>query len=137
MTQAKLLSSMFSKLSDSLESDRPVFYKNYEQQLKLYEQLFEAPFTSAAERERSLISARCIIALSRSLTGEVCKQSLDAVKSEIEILKPFFNGNKIDGEKDRIKAAVQRRIAALSPICSDEMLDAVLFLYLSLEDAQA
>ncbi|MEE1279227.1 MAG: hypothetical protein UHH95_00155 [Oscillospiraceae bacterium] len=132
MTQTRLLQNMFLKLSESLQNEKPPLYKNYEQQLALYEELFEAPAASAAERERALISARCIIALSRSLVGNVPDESLDAAKRELEILKPLFTQTKRQPEKSKIKELVMQRIDILSPSRSDEIVDAVLFLYLSL-----
>ncbi len=132
MTQTQLLRNMFLKLSESLSNEEPPLQQNYQQQLSLYEQLFNAPSSSAAERERTLISARCIIALSRSLVGNVPSDSLSAAKRELEILKPIFLKQKTRLNKNEIRELVEKRIDILSPGCSDEIVDAVLFLYLSL-----
>ncbi len=132
MTQTQLLQNMFLKLSDSLQNEKPPLQQNYEQQLALYEELFNTPAATALERERALISARCIIALSRSLVGSVPNESLNAAKRELEILKPLFTQAKRQPEKSKIRELVLQRIDVLSPSRSDEIVDAVLFLYLSL-----
>lgn len=132
MTQTQLLQNMFLRLSESLSKETPPLQQNYQQQLALYKELFNTPASSAAERERALISARCIIALSRSLVGNVPSDSLSAAKRELEILKPIFLKQKTRLNKNEIRELVEKRIDILSPGCSDEIVDAVLFLYLSL-----
>ena len=134
MTQTDVLKNMFSKLFNSLDATREknTFYENYEYQCELYEKLFDAP-EGDMERERGLVCGRCIIALSRSLVGSnLSFESIEDAKRELEILKPLFMDESRIGEKQKIKSLVRKRIEFLSPRSSDEIADAVLFLYLSL-----
>lgn len=135
MTQTEVLRSMFLRLSDSLDkrNGRISLYQNYEYQCALYEKLFDAPAAEEMERERGLVCGRCMIALSRSLIAkEISGDSIAAAKRELEIIRPLFLHGSKNSEKQKIKNIVKERIDALSPRCSDEIVDAVLFLYLSL-----
>ncbi len=129
MTQNKVLKSMFGELSGALaqESKTTAFTKNYEHQCALYERLLEG-----SQSESDLVCGRCLIALSRSLAAqETKKESILSAKNEVNILNEVFSeGTK--PSKKQIESLVRSRIETLSGTPSDEVIDAVLFLYLSL-----
>ena len=128
MTHNKVLKSMLSELSSALSKNEEHggLSENYENQCALYERL-----VSNAQSENDLICGRCLIALSRSLAADaIRKESISAVKNEVEILKSVFRGEKTS--KEQIESIVRARIETLSCAPSDEVTDAVLFLYLSL-----
>ena len=129
MTHNKVLKSMLSELSNALSKSgkHSGFSANYENQCALYERL-----TSSEQSESDLICGRCLIALSRSLAAEeIKKDSISTVKNEVEILKNVFReGSK--STRGQIEDLVRSRIETLSCAPSDEVIDAILFLYLSL-----
>ncbi len=134
MTQIELLQHMFWELSQSLETNgsQSVLQTNYEHQLACYEKLFDAPAACERDRERGLVCGRCLIALSRSLLSSGhTDESLGRAKRELCHLKPLFAKDK-QPEKTKLKRLVEQRISSLSPQRSDEISDAMLFLYLSL-----
>lgn len=129
MTQNKVLKSMFRELSDTLSKSEKTatLSENYEHQCALYERLLEGE-----QSESDLVCARCLIALSRSLAAEeIKKESICAVKNEVEILSNIFTSAHRPTKK-QIESLVRSRIETLSSSPSDAVYDAVLFLYLSL-----
>lgn len=129
MTQNKVLSSMFAELMSALEQKERAasLMENYEHQCVLYERLIDS-----AQKEKELVCGRCLIALSRSLASEEIRaESISAVKNEIEIINDIYS-NRCKTTKKQIEGIVHSRIEMLTGADSDEVIDAVLFLYLSL-----
>ena len=129
MTQNKVLENMFTSLSEALsENEKSAFLTaNYEHQCALYERLIDM-----SESENDLVCGRCLIALSRSLAAEkIPKESVTAAKNELRILKPLFS-KTAHLSKKQIEKLVRSRIESLTSASSDEVIDAFLFLYLSL-----
>ena len=120
---------MLTSLSDALSkpSMPAILIKNYERQCALYKKLLEEN-----QSEGDLVCGRCLIALSRSLASEETKNdSIQTVKNEVDILKKVFNEGAKPNKK-QIESLVKARVEMLSTSPSDEVVDAVLFLYLSL-----
>lgn len=120
---------MFSELAGALSETekKKSLSENYEHQCALYERLLYS-----VQSENDLVCGRCLIALSRSLAAEeIKKESICAVKNEVEILKSVFEEDSKPTRK-QIERLVHSRIEQLSGAPSDEVTDAVLFLYLSL-----
>lgn len=129
MTQNRILKNMLTSLSDALSkpSMPAILIKNYERQCALYKKLLEEN-----QSEGDLVCGRCLIALSRSLASEETKNdSIQTVKNEVDILKRVFNEGAKPNKK-QIESLVKARVEMLSTSPSDEVVDAVLFLYLSL-----
>lgn len=129
MTQNNVLKSMFRELSGALSQElrSTAFVKNYEHQCALYERLLEG-----SQSESELVCGRCLIALSRSLAAEETKkESILTAKNEVDILKKVFTGG-VKPTKKQIENLVRARIELLSGAPSDEVIDAVLFLYFSI-----
>lgn len=120
---------MFRELSGALSQElrSTAFVKNYEHQCALYERLLEG-----SQSESELVCGRCLIALSRSLAAEETKkESILTAKNEVDILKKVFTGG-VKPTKKQIENLVRARIELLSGAPSDEVIDAVLFLYFSI-----
>ena len=129
MTQNNVLKSMFRELSGALSQElrSTAFVKNYEHQCALYERLLEG-----SQSESELVCGRCLIALSRSLAAEETKkESILTAKNEVDILKRVFTGG-VKPTKKQTENLVRTRIELLSGAPSDEVIDAVLFLYFSI-----
>lgn len=134
MDKSILLKQMFQTFSDSFlnrESGR-VLSKNYERQIDSYSKLFKAAESlDDEEAKRQLICARCLISATRSLLYKgYCDENIPAIEKELSFLKPIFSGRRMTAAD--LSLLVDRRINSLVPKKSDEMVDAILFMYISL-----
>ena len=134
MEQSKLLEHMFITFSDSLSNRQSgrILQKNYEKQIDSYSKLFkEADSIPEEEQKRNLICARCLISATRSLLYQgYCDENILAVKQELDYLKPIFSGKRMSSSE--LRGLIDRRIDRLVPRKSDQMVDAILFMYVSL-----
>lgn len=130
--QKALLKDMFFTFAESLRSpdNKKSLSKNYERQLESYSRLFTLS-ADDEEARRRLICARCLISATRSLLyGGYLSENIPAIKSEVDKLAPVFSGKQMT--KKAIGELIDRRISRLTPKKSDEMVDAVLFMCISL-----
>lgn len=130
--QSTLLKDMFFTFSESLNApeNKKQLLKNYEKQLESYSKLFEKG-SDDDEARRALICARCLISATRSLLyGGYLSENIPAIKSELEFLSPVFSGKQMT--KKDLSTLIDKRISRLTTKKSDEMVDAVLFMCISM-----
>ncbi len=130
--QKFLLQSMFFTFSESLDhlEDRSKLEENYEKQLNYYSRLFESG-SDDDEEKRSLICARCLISATRSLLYKgYLSENVSAIRHELDCLSPVFSGKQMT--KKALTSLIDNRISRLTPKKSDEMVDAVLFMCISM-----
>lgn len=134
MEQNNLLEHMFFTFSDSLSNRQSgrILQKNYEKQIDSYAKLFkEAEISDDEEHKRRIICARCLISATRSLLYKgYCDENIPTVRQELNFLKPIFSGKRMTAAD--LSSLIDRRIDRLVPKKSDEMVDAILFMYISL-----
>ena len=132
--QEDLLQDMFYTFSDSLNalSSKKRLQQNYEKQLDSYSKLFEKDRCAENEETRTqLICARCLISATRSLLcGGYLNENIPTIKQELNFLLPLFSGKRMT--KTDLSNLIDNRILRLTPKKSDEMVDAVLFMYISM-----
>ncbi len=130
--QKALLQSMFFTFSESLNhlDNKSRLEENYENQLACYSRLFDLGGDDD-EARRSLICARCLISATRSLLyNGYLSENVSAIRRELDSLSPVFSGKQMT--KKDLAALIDKRISHLTPKKSDEMVDAVLFMCISM-----
>lgn len=130
--QKALLQSMFFTFSESLNhlNNKSKLEANYEKQLACYSRLFDLGGEDD-EARRFLICARCLISATRSLLyNGYLSENVSAIRCELDSLSPVFSGKQMT--KEDLAALIDKRISRLTPKKSDEMVDAVLFMCISM-----
>lgn len=124
MNQNKILEKMLYTFIRCAENagDRESLIENYEMQKARYQSLFEFG------EENLLVCARCILSATRSLLGSEGKGD-ESVKGELKFLKPLV---LCKNNKNAFRGIINRRIERLKSENSDNISDAILFMYISL-----
>lgn len=124
MEQNKTLENMLCTFIECAENSNndTLISKNYEMQKIRYQALFESG------EENLLVCARCILSATRALLYSD-SSSDESLKEEIRFLRPLVLEQK---NRTQIKKTIIRRIEILKTENSDNISDALLFMYIAL-----
>lgn len=124
MEQNKTLENMLCTFIECAENSNndTLISKNYEMQKIRYQALFESG------EENLLVCARCILSATRALLYSD-NSSDESLKEEIRFLRPLVLEQK---NRTQIKKTIIRRIEILKTENSDNISDALLFMYIAL-----
>lgn len=124
MEQNKTLENMLCTFIECAENSNndTLISKNYEMQKIRYQALFESG------EENLLVCARCILSATRALLYSD-SSSDESLKEEIRFLRPLVLERK---NRAQIKKTIIRRIETLKTENSDNISDALLFMYIAL-----
>lgn len=124
MEQNKTLENMLCTFIECAENSNndTLISKNYEIQKIRYQALFESA------EENLLVCARCILSATRALLYSD-SSSDESLKEEIRFLRPLVLERK---NRTQIKKTIIRRIEILKTENSDNISDALLFMYIAL-----
>lgn len=124
MEQNKTLENMLCTFIECAENSNndTLISKNYEMQKIRYQALFESG------EENLLVCARCILSATRALLYSD-SSSDESLKEEIRFLRPLVLERK---NRTQIKKTIIRRIEILKTENSDNISDALLFMYIAL-----